>query len=255
MYTRKRQFLLALFLCLYFTSLQALCVAKGELYQATVKSVTDGDTLILHNDSFKEDRKVRLVGLNTPELDYKNGEHDAFAMEAFQLLLTYQGQTIFYQTGPDKRDRYGRYLYYLFDNNRISIGSRLLSEGLGYRVAIPPNLAYQPCLMQVESKAKASRIGVWQTVQHWQPKAGFAVADIIVKSVTQNRGGWWLETNLNLAINLPKRNQDQWTAQEVYSLEGHRLTARGWQFYRKSKKNKQQEWVMLVKHPNDLVFE
>lgn len=249
---KKRQFLLALFLCFFTSSIFADCLAEGHLYSATVKDVIDGDTLILTNELFQRDRRIRLIGVNTPELDHKHGKHEPFAQQARQFLSNYQGKKIYYQVGLDRRDRYGRYLYYLFDSDRISIGSQLLSAGLGHRVAIPPNVQYQSCLKQVESNARKSKLGIWRTPQHWLPKAGFAVADITIKSVAQNAGGWWLETNLNLVINIPRRYQDQWKAQDLFRLEKQQATVRGWQFYRKVA---EKEWVMLIKHPNDLAFE
>ncbi|TBR44699.1 thermonuclease family protein [Marinomonas agarivorans] len=249
---RKKRHLLALFLCLTCEPLFALCTAEGKLYTAQVKQVIDGDTLILTREDFSQDRRVRLIGVNTPELDHKNGQHEDFAQKAQQRLQSYAGQWVYYQAGPDRRDRYGRYLYYLFDSDRISLASQLLSAGLGYRIAIPPNLRYQPCLQRIEQQAKRKRLGVWQKAQHWQPKAGFAMTDFTIKSVTQNSRGWWLKTNLNLVINLPASYQDQWQAHELYQLEGRQANARGWQYYRKVA---EKEWVMLVKHPYDLTFE
>ena len=66
---KKRQVFLALFLCLSLDS-YAQCLAQGELHRAAVKRVIDGDTLHL-----TDGRKVRLVGINTPELDHEHGKH------------------------------------------------------------------------------------------------------------------------------------------------------------------------------------
>lgn len=248
---RKKRLILALFLCLGFEQALALCVAQGELQRARVKQVIDGDTLILTRKDFSQDRRVRLIGINTPELDHKAGQHEAFAQAATEKLNGYTGKMIYYQAGLDKKDRYGRYLYYLFDSDRISLASRLLSAGLGYRVAIPPNLNYQSCLQNVEKKAQAEHLGVWHGVPHWRPKAGFVIADFTIKSVTRNARGWWLETDLNLVVNLPSSYQEQWQAHALYQLEGQQMHARGWQYQRQ---NRNKKWVLLVKHPHDLTL-
>ncbi|MFT2112103.1 thermonuclease family protein [Marinomonas sp. 2405UD68-3] len=245
---KKRQLCSALFLCLITSGSYASCLAVGKVSSAKVKKVVDGDTV-----HFQDGRKVRLIGINTPELDYKHQKHDAFAVEAKQLLSTLVGKTVFYQEGLDKRDRYGRYLYYLFDKRRISISSQLLSQGLGYRIAVPPNTHYQTCLQASENVARQKKMGVWEQAQQWQPKAGFVLSRVTLTSIYRNRGGWWLNTNRNLAINIPANVANQWTPQELYSLEGHLIEARGWQHYRKNKQPDKAKWVWQVKHPYDLV--
>jgi endonuclease YncB( thermonuclease family) len=261
---KRRQFILALFLCLLFTApafsavitssvLQPLCLGQGSLQRAFVSRVVDGDTLILEGSKGAKDKRIRLVGVNTPELDHKDGNHQPFAWQAYQFLKSYENTFIYYQEGPDKRDRYGRYLYYLFDIDRISIGSQLISQGLGYRIAIPPNIKYQSCLIKAETQAKDLSLGVWSKTQQWLPQVGFVVANVIIKSVTRNRGGWWLKTKQGLVINLPKSYADQWSEQAVFQLEEQRLQVRGWQYFRTSKKAEHKSWILLIKHPNDLV--
>ncbi len=247
---KKRQLLCsALFLCLIENHSYASCLAEGKLLSAQVKKVVDGDTV-----HFQDGKKVRLIGINTPELDYKHQKHDAFALDAKKRLSELVGNTVFYQEGLDKRDRYGRYLYYLFDKRRISISSQLLSQGLGYRIAFPPNVNYQACLQSSENIARQKQIGVWEHAIQWQPKAGFVISRITLTSIYRNRGGWWLNTNHNLAINIPAKVANQWTPQELYSLEGHLIEARGWQHYRKNKQADKSKWVWQIKHPNDLVL-
>ena len=245
----KRQVILALFL---FLSCQlvyagALCEASGALERAKVKRVVDGDTIYL-----VDGRKVRLIGINTPELDHKNGQHEPFAVKATQVLRALAGQYIYLQTSKDPRDHYGRYLYYLFDKDRISLASQLLSQGLGYRIAIPPNLAYQSCFIQAERAARKAQLGVWTQSLMWRPHSGFVVSQVTIASITHNRGGWWLETNHDLVIHLPLSPTDYWPAQKVYFLKGHRIEVRGWQHHRNSQSSRYKSWVLSVKHPNDL---
>ncbi|MCV2403983.1 thermonuclease family protein [Marinomonas sp. C2222] len=247
-FLKKRQLSVALFLFLSggVYSHEA-CKAQGEFEQSRVKTVIDGDTLHL-----SDGRKVRLVGINTPELDHQNGQHDAYAVAATKALESLAGDAVLYQPARDSRDRYGRHLYYLFDQNGVSISSQLLSLGLGYRVAIPPNLKYQTCFQYAERQARQAKKGVWDKVPEWQPKGGFTISTFTITSVTRNRGGWWLETERDLVINIPFKLSEYWPAQKVYYLEGKTVEARGWQHFRKSRNPDYKSWYLSVKHPNDL---
>lgn len=245
---KKRQVFLALFLFLSFTIQAAeLCKATGELEKAQIKRVVDGDTIHL-----VDGRKVRLVGIDTPELDHKYGLHDPYAVKATTFLRSLVDQFVYIKEAKSGRDRYGRYLYYLFDKDRISLTSQLLSEGLGYRIAVPPNLAYQVCFKDAETTARSAHKGLWQQTLQWQPKAGFAISRVIITSITKNRGGWWLETNQDLVINLPPSVMDYWPAQKVFYLEGKEIEVRGWQHQRKNRNTEFKSWVLSVRHPNDL---
>ena len=247
-FLKKRQVILALFLYLFSTAaLAALCQAEGDLTFAAVRKVVDGDTLEL-----TDGRKVRLVGVNTPELDHEKGNHQAFAVAATKRLRQLVQDGVYWQAAFDDEDRYGRKLYYLFTKDRNSVASQLLSDGLGYRIAIPPNLAYQDCFVRSEAQAREKRVGLWQRPPQWQPQAGFVVARHTVTSITHNRGGWWLETDQDLVINIPPYAQNLWREQDVYLLANQLIEARGWQYQRKNQNRRYKSWVLTVKHPLDL---
>ena len=112
---KRRQVCLALFLFLsVVVQANEQCEATGELEKAQIKRVVDGDTIHL-----TDGRKVRLVGIDTPELDHKKGQHEAYAVEATRFLRSRLDRFVYIQKAKDERDRYGRYLYYLFDKYRI----------------------------------------------------------------------------------------------------------------------------------------
>lgn len=248
LFQKKRPFIVAFFLCWPLLPLQAqLCSAVGAVKTAYVTKVVDGDTV-----HFKDGRKIRLVGINTPELDHKNGQHDNYAIEAKMALDGLLNTQIYYQEALDKRDRYGRYLYYLFDKDRISLSSRLLSQGLGYRIAVPPNLDYQDCLAQAEHTARAQQLGVWQQPLQWQPQAGFVIGRVHITSISRNRGGWWLDTNQSVVINIPSYVADLWTASALLQKVNTDVEMRGWQHFRRNRDPKKSQWVWQLKHPNDL---
>src|SRR4030042_5977028 len=79
-------------------------------YHVTLEKVIDGDTLLVNFDlgffiSIKE--KVRLIGINAPELDTKEGK-DAVTFIEKELKDTY----LIVETR--KKEKYGRFLCFLY---------------------------------------------------------------------------------------------------------------------------------------------
>lgn len=79
-------------------------------YDAVVKSVHDGDTVTLDMDLGLDvhlsDFKVRLAGINAPELPTPEGK----AAREFLAALLPAGTAILVDTVKDRQEKYGRYL-------------------------------------------------------------------------------------------------------------------------------------------------
>lgn len=113
-------------------------------YAATCERVVDGDTLDLMMDLgckvFLRER-VRLYGLNTPELHSSDPVERAAAQKAkLRLESLVGGKKLRIDTFKDKQEKYGRYLanvYVLGDTLLpplavpILVNKILLDEGLG----------------------------------------------------------------------------------------------------------------------------
>src|SRR4030042_2280883 len=79
-------------------------------YHATLEKVIDGDTLLVNFDlgffiSVKE--KVRLIGINAPELNTKKGKEAAAFIEK-----ELNGANLIVETR--KKEKYGRFLAYIY---------------------------------------------------------------------------------------------------------------------------------------------
>jgi len=92
-------------------------------YKATIIDIYDADTMTLEIDlgfNIKITEKVRLYGIDTPELRTKNKQEKKLGYEArdyLRNLLLDKDVTI--QTIKDKKGKFGRYLvvvYYEDDN-------------------------------------------------------------------------------------------------------------------------------------------
>jgi endonuclease YncB( thermonuclease family) len=97
------------------------------LYKATVSKVVDGDTLILLIDlgfkTFREQR-VRLAGINCPEIDTDEGK------KAWEFTIKKLAGAEFVMVKTHKIDIYGRYLGHIFyDVSGIKDKGKIFSKG------------------------------------------------------------------------------------------------------------------------------
>ena len=110
-------------------------------YKAELVSVYDGDTLTCHIDlGFglqKQKTKIRLAGINAPEMRGENKEH---ALESRNWLkeqfLKYGNQFVLRtkknRSGLDRQGKYGRYLGIVYLKGR-NLNHDLLEQGFAER--------------------------------------------------------------------------------------------------------------------------
>ena len=262
----------ALFLCLLFMlgfpARAELCAEVtstqlSSMEKVIVKRVVDGDTLWL-----KDGRKVRLIGVNAPELGKKGRLSEPFAAQAKQRLIALVGDSalIRLKVGEDAKDRYGRVLAYVFTEQGLSIEVALVRDGLGFAIAIPPNLSLQSCLQQAQFEARSARRGVWgdayfaprKSLNLKRSDTGFRIVTGRLESVYLKEGGaWWLLFDGSLALMIPKGDQAFFDQQELISLVGRTLTVSGWLIKKnlsaKQKAKKYKPYMMSVKHPASFI--
>ena len=208
----------------------ALCPSPGALPSIKVQRVVDGDTLRL-----VDGRSVRLIGLNTPEMAGKGRTAEAIADTArkrLQALVAASGERVALQVGRQGKDHYGRTLAHAYDTRGRNLEAQLLSEGLGYFVAVAPNLDLVACHQAAERSARHSRLGLWrhspvQGVKQLS-SAGFALIRGRVERVERNAGGLWLEMGDSLVLHVARRALGNFDLPAVQALEGRTVEARGW---------------------------
>ncbi len=208
----------------------ALCPAPGNLPSVKVQRVVDGDTLRL-----VDGRAVRLIGLNSPEMGREGRSAEPFAEAArkrLQALVTASDERVVLQLGKQAKDHYGRTLAHAYDNRGRNLEAQLLAEGLGYLVAVAPNLALVQCQQAAERVARKARVGLWQRSPVQTPKqlnsGGFALLQGRVQHVERNGGGLWLEMGDSLVLHIAPRALGNFDLRAVQRLEGHTVEARGW---------------------------
>jgi len=128
----------------------------------TVKTVYDGDTVEL-----EDDRKIRLLGINTPEIQHKDKMPEAGGEEAKTWLINkLQHAKVRLEFDVEKTDKYGRTLAYLFSENKEHINLSLVKAGLATVSIYPPNLLYANELLAAENKAEQDKLGIWQRPEY-----------------------------------------------------------------------------------------
>jgi micrococcal nuclease len=105
-------------------------------YKATVKRIIDGDSLVLDIDlgfyMFMNETKIRLYGLDTPEM---NSEDPLLRLQAV-LATRYLydnlpvGTKVIIKTVLDKREKYGRLLGTITTKEGLDINEGLLQNRL-----------------------------------------------------------------------------------------------------------------------------
>ena len=140
------------------TLLFSACEAKPNGQQ--VKWVYDGDTLLL-----KDGRKIRIIGINTPEVAHhkKKGErYGREATEQLRALLKQSHNRIRLEIGEEPLDRYKRHLAHVFLPDGTDISLWMLKKGWATTMIFPPNTRYVDDYQQAEQSAQKKKLNIWQ---------------------------------------------------------------------------------------------
>lgn len=122
---------------------------------ATIEYVHDGDTLFLTDDT-----KVRLLGIDTPEI----GEHlECYGNEATQALrsLLPEGTKVRVLADVQPLDQYGRSLLFIYTEDGQLVNLALIERGFAEAVVLPPNVLFADELEAAEDAAQSAHVGIW----------------------------------------------------------------------------------------------
>lgn len=122
-----------------------------------VVAVHDGDTVSVIIDKKKE--KVRLIGIDAPEIAQKPWGEKAGAY--LETLLSSSGRKVTLEFDIDKRDKYGRILAYLWTTNGEMINLLMLKSGYAMLFTFPPNVKYVNELRAAQREARDRKLGIW----------------------------------------------------------------------------------------------
>jgi endonuclease YncB( thermonuclease family) len=200
---------------------------------AQVHRVIDGDSLQLASR-----QQVRLIGVNTPEMHGADDRPEPFALQARDMTRRLIGkQPVRLVPGADKFDHYHRLLAYVETEDGRDIPEQLLAEGLGFLVAIPPNLARLNRYQEAQERARSARRGIWGEPAYApipadkftrnDPTRGFKQVSGRVLAFNQSSRNYYFKLSRNFEIKVPRA---YWIYFDMnpQALVGRSVVVRGW---------------------------
>ncbi|MNR82069.1 Thermonuclease precursor [compost metagenome] len=162
--------------------------------QGKVVKVSDGDTLVVQVDPNRQE-KVRLVGIDTPEMAQKPwGERAKVFTERLAL-----GKVVRLETDVQPRDQYGRLLAYAYVGKTF-INYELVRQGYAMLLTYPPNVAHVDEFTQAQKQARQEGKGIWNS------KDGLEQSPRDFRREKRNGGG--TGSSADRATDRPPANQD-----------------------------------------------
>jgi len=214
--------------------------SPGPVSSGTVRSIVDGDTLILQSGV-----QVRLVGIQAPKLPLGRRGFKVWplAEEARTALarLT-SGQTLSLSYSGRKIDRHGRLLAHLTTEDGTWVQGALLRDGMARVYTFPDNRGRAAELLAFEKTARAARRGIWglsyyriRSVNDLGGDIGtFQVIEGTVIKAAVVRGRAYLNfgpnwrTDFTISIS-PKWMRRHWREEAaIAGYDGRRIRVRGW---------------------------
>jgi len=126
---------------------------------ATVTRVVDGDTIEVQING--ETRKLRYIGINTPETVDPRRPVECFGHEASdfnkQLVL---GRTVGLEKDVSETDQFGRLLRYVWLGGDM-VNATLVREGYAQASTYPPDVRYQELFSSLQADAMTNSRGLW----------------------------------------------------------------------------------------------
>jgi endonuclease YncB( thermonuclease family) len=215
-----------------------------------VKKVYDGDTILLANGT-----KVRLSGINTPEIERRRKPAQTGGIEAKHWLINkLKNVKVRLEKDIEKRDKYGRLLAHIFTDNKVHINLELVRAGLATVNIHPPNLKYVDELLKGQRDAEKAQSGIWNYVEYAPRQAsninistskGWQRIIGRIKNVRHTRKYSYLNCSDDFALKIERKYINLFPDLEHYI--GMRIEARGW--VNKHKKH----YSMFIRHPSEII--
>lgn len=224
-----------------------LPIKPGYSYY-TVDKVFDGDTIRL-----SDGRRIRLLGINTPEVSHRGRDSEAGGEIAKRWLKEkLADKKVRLQTDTELTDKYRRTLAHVFTETGEHINLQLVETGLASVNIYPPNLSFVKELADAQNRAEQDRRGIWAN-----PAYAAMPADRLdidgnrkrwmriqgrVRTIRSSRKFVYLELNDMLQARIEKKWLPLFPDVETY--RGKTVELRGWL-------NKNRDgWSMLIRHPS-----
>jgi endonuclease YncB( thermonuclease family) len=211
----------------------------------------DGDTVKLDDG-----RKIRLIGINAPEVARDGRPAEAFALPARDLLRTLLSKhenRVRLVHGQETQDHYQRTLAHLFLPDGTNLQAQLLASGLVNAITIPPNSRFSGCYQQAEKQALCAQQGLWSgkisnLADLDETSTGFRVLRARLVSMQSSSKGLWLTLEHGLSLHIAHQHLALFDIPKLQSLIGKSVIIRGW-LQTKNTPKAGERFYMQIKHP------
>lgn len=180
-----------------------------------ISRVVDGDTIHL-----KDKTKIRIIGINTPELAHYPKQAEPLAAESTKFVekLLPLNTKIYLINGKQRQDRYGRKLAHVFLKNGENLAAMLLEKGLASAIVVPPNDRFNQCYFAIEKRIRkrlnAKNKSVWSHPYFKYMDAnkinksntGFKFIKGKIQRLGKSRDSIWLQLAPKFAIRIKRKD-------------------------------------------------
>lgn len=213
------------------------CLLAGAGETAVVAHVHDGDTLML-----SDGRRLRLLGIDTPELDSEApARSEPLALAARDRLrqLAPGGTVLRLYRDQVHQDRHGRELVQAIRADQIDLAATLLRDGLARQLVVLPNDRLWRCYQRLQQHARRQESGLW-ALPAFRPQAaaqlrerpqqesagkGWQLIEGRIDALREQRGDLLIELDGRLTLRI--RAADRPAFRELPLTPGQRLLVGG----------------------------
>jgi len=230
------------------------CADPLAVETATIQRITDGDTVVL-----TDNRRVRLIGINTPELNDADEQLRKAALAAQNTLqsLLPDNEPVLLYTGTESHDRHNRLLAHVVRKaDQLAVAAVLLKQGHAMHIAVAPNNLCATHFARLETIARTQQLGLWKIGEDVHSTKAASISKksrgfkLITGTVTQVQTGTkhtQLLIDDNFALKVRKKLANKLNSDgALLALIGKQVEIRGWLSGRKNKKS------LWLQHPANL---
>ena len=225
---------------------------QGRTSQGQVDHVYDGDTVRLTNGT-----RVRLIGLDTPEIFWREQTAEPYGHEArdalVELLREHDNQVLLVHDA-ERKDRYQRTLAHLFTPDGQPITALMLRQGLATALTIPPNDWHVECYRDTEALARGEALRIW-SLEHLEafeaeelPRdaEGFRIVTGEVVRIGLSQRAHWINLEGNVAFRIDREDMQYFPDLDIDALRGEQVEGRGFVYTHRGQPR------IRIRHPVDL---
>ncbi len=126
-----------------------------------VTRIVDGDTIVVEGD-----KKVRMIGVNTPETVDPRRSVQCFGKEASDFTKKLlEGKKVRLEKDVSETDKYGRLLRFVYligdDGRELFVNYELVAQGYARVSTFPPDVSRVDQFLLAEKNARDAKRGLW----------------------------------------------------------------------------------------------